>query len=135
MKTVTIKKAKLLGIITKNRTKHRAIFLEALDGWKAECIKEIARIHELAKADKINKSLVINLQKPEDHTREYDRATEMLKLEVSDKVVLSQEEFAHLVQDDWDWKRHFLVSNSRYSSTANLALGGGDDDEGYGGVR
>lgn len=118
MKNVKIEKAKVLEIVKANRDKHRAIFLEALDGWKAAVLKEVERLFNEAKADRINKSVFVNLPRPTDHTRDYDRAIQMLDLEVESVVTLSNEDFANLVQDDWDWRNQFLASNSAYSGTA-----------------
>lgn len=127
MKSVAVKKAELIKIIKENREKHHAIFIEALEGWKKECIKELSKWYDEAKSGRISKTIFISIQRPEDHTREYDRALKMLEMEVGDTVTISADDFQHLVQDDWEWKHQFLASNSRYSATATSLMNGEEE--------
>ena len=55
---------------------------------------------------------------PVDQTADYDRALQMLKMEVSKDVELTEQEFMELVQDNWSWKRQFSLSNASLSATA-----------------
>lgn len=127
MKQVTVHKAKLVDRILKNRRAHRAIFEEALDGWKKKAISVTEKLYEDARAGRLSR-VQFYLPRPEDHTAEYDRALEMLGMEVGDTVTIGQEDFAHFVQDDWGWKREFMLASSAYSASARASLGVDADD-------
>ena len=115
MKEVRIHKAKLLEIVTKNRGEHRQIFLDAQKAYRD---KAIAVLDEQLKLAREGAPFVLNkiteLSAPEDHTKDYDRAIEMLELSVDDVITLSTSDFANLVQDLWGWSRQWAMSNSAY---------------------
>ena len=62
----------------------------------------------------VNFVLLYELDQPMDKTEEYDRVIEMLKMEVSEVVEISQGEFRNFVQDKWDWTERMLISNTKY---------------------
>lgn len=113
MKSVRVKKIELLDRVGKNRKAHRDRFLKALDGWKKEAVRVLEDAYESAKSGKLEDVRVF-LQRPDDHTDEYDRAIEMLAMEVSDEVEIDADDFAHLVQDRWDWMSQFMTSTAYY---------------------
>jgi len=122
MQTVKIEKAALLAIVRENREKHRAIFLEAQEGFRAQAIAELDRLLENAKAGRrIPRSW--SMLAPVDQTKEYDRVLKMLEMSVDDIVELSQHDFARYVMDDWEWREQFLASNARYSKMAEDIVG------------
>lgn len=117
MQTVKIKKDELLGIVRTNREQHRAIFLEAQVGFRAQAVAELDNMLERAKAGgRIPRSW--SLLAPIDQTKEYDRVLKMLEMSVDDVIELSQIDFARYVMDDWEWREQFLASNARYSKMA-----------------
>lgn len=120
MKTVNVDKARLREIVARNRDTHRAQFEESLDGWHRAAIAELDRLLTDAKANRINR-VYVNLPRPEDHTLDYDRVLEMLDMSVDDVVELSEQEFAHFVQDNWGWKNQWLISNSGYSTSVSAS--------------
>lgn len=121
MEKVTVNKAEALAILKTNRAKHRDIFLEALDGYGKEATKILTqRLEEVKKGSR--KQIYISLPEPSDHTKDYDRAIKMLEMNISDTVMLSEQDFNNYVMDDWNWKQQFLQSNSMYSATATAAL-------------
>lgn len=127
MKNMKFAVTDLLGIITENREKHRAIFLEAQTGYRAAVIAELdKRLKEAQSGKKI--SQMNFYREPEDHTRDYDRVIKMLGMCSESHVELNEDEFGQYVMDDWQWKRQFLLSNSAYSTTATAALLAQGDD-------
>ena len=113
MKQVTVKKDELLEILRKNRTAHRAIFLEAQEGFKKEVIRELeARLENSRKGKHIE--LFISLDEPVDQTKDYDRAIRMLEMSVNSNAELTETEFSQYVLDDWSWKGQFTSTNSKY---------------------
>jgi hypothetical protein len=121
MEEVTIKKDEVLSVLKANRTNHRKIFEEALEGYKKKMIETLENSLADARAGKLT-TLHISLPKPQDQTRDYDRAIKMLEMSIADSVTLSEQDFACYIQDDWMWKRQFLTSNAFYSGSATMAL-------------
>ena len=117
MQNIVIKKAKLLNILKENRGKHEAIFEEALAGYRTKALELLEdRIKRLRKGEMIK--MIFQMQEPQNQCRDYDRIIRMLELSEGATVTLNEQDFAQYVQDDWNWKRSFLVSNSLYSATA-----------------
>jgi len=59
--------------------------------------------------------LHINLPRPEDHTKDYDRVIGMLNVSEDDLVVITSREFQQYYEDEWTWKGTHteLLSNYR----------------------
>jgi hypothetical protein len=121
MNTVTVKVADLSKIVRENRGKHRAIFEEVLVNYKKQWIAELERMLTRVKRGKVINQYIA-LPVPKDHTRDYDRILKMLDMHTGETVVISQQDFARYVQDDWEWKREFYTSASNYSDTAKATL-------------
>lgn len=117
MHRITVKKDDLRKAIQKNRDGHRAIFEEAVEGYRKEAVKllegHIARI----KSGKVLR-VSVSLPEPSDHTSDYDRILAMLDMSVDDEILLDENDFAAYVMDDWVWKSQFITTNSAYSAMA-----------------
>lgn len=118
MDEITVRKDELLKVLKKNRGDHRDAFEKALDGWFETAKAEIERLRDEAKKGKL-KQVHLVLPRPEDHTVDYDRAIQMLEMDIEETVVLRVDEFAQYVQDDWGWKRSWTVSNSGYMAASS----------------
>lgn len=113
MENVKINKIELLTKIKENLTKHRAVFEEALEGYKKEVIKTLeSRLEDARKGRRIN--LRIELVEPVDQTKEYQKVIKMLEMSVDNVIELSEYEFSCYVLDDWRWKDQFIASTSSY---------------------
>jgi hypothetical protein len=120
MDSVTIKRTVLLKKIKANREAHRAVVKKALAGYRARAIIEFEHQLKLAKQGKaFRRSL--NLVKPEDHTKNYDRVIQMLELSASRVITLRERDFIRYVSDEWEWTDDFALSTSAY-------LGGREDN-------
>ena len=126
MGVVKVKKAALLATVTENRDKHRAIFLEAVQGFRAKAIELLEQRLEDARAGR-RIDIYINLPTPVDQTREYNKIIRMLEMSVDDEAELTQTEFAQYVMDDWTWKKQFSHTNSMYTVAAMSDSPVGDD--------
>jgi hypothetical protein len=51
-------------------------------------------------------------------TKDYDRVLKMLDMTTDEVVVLSEDDFAQYVMDEWQWKEQFSQINSTYSARA-----------------
>jgi hypothetical protein len=112
--TVTVKKAELLEVLTKNREQHRDTFEKALLGWKKKVTDVLAEAYDDAQTGKRYQNY-ISIEQPTDQTRDYDRVIKMVQMSVSDTVMLTREHFACYVMDDWKWKDQFTRSTSMYT--------------------
>jgi hypothetical protein len=116
MESVTVLKADLIKKVTKNRKKHRAIFLKAQEAYRAEVINLLdQRLKAARDGKKIN--LVFRLPEPVDYTDSYDTALEMLSWETGDEIVLDEQTFKSLVLNQWSWTGLFAASTASYLAT------------------
>jgi arginine utilization protein RocB len=117
--SVTAKTKTVLDTLKKNRELHSRVAQEAIDGFadKAEAAlkRRIAEVRE----GKV-RHLTFQLKPPQDHTKVYDTAIQMLELhlETSEEVELDSQQVTTLVMDRWSWSSGFWGSNKAYSGTA-----------------
>lgn len=120
MKSITTNKTRVLGEIRKNRSQHRKIFEEAIEGYRKQMIEELeARIYALKAGRSVEHHFRFVV--PEDHTKDYDRVIQMLEMEVNEEIELDERSFACYVMDDWDWRRDFISNATSYGSVAAAA--------------
>ena len=116
MKT-TVMIEDLLVILKKNRDEHNKLYKEALDGYIEEAKKAIGqKLQKLLDGKVVGLSFSLNV--PTDHTAEYNTVIGMLEMTTDDEITLDAQEYQMFVEDEWDWQRHFLLSNSTYSTGA-----------------
>lgn len=113
--TVVVQKDKLVETLTANRDAHRAIFEEALEGYKTRSIELLEEHIERIKKGKVER-IMVSLPVPEDHTDDYDRALTSLEWSIFDEVELSMREFDQYVRDNWSWKGEFTATTSLYNN-------------------
>lgn len=114
---VRVKKDDLEEIVKKNAAEHRAIFEEALDGWQKAVTAALEEAVADAKAGKGYK-IHLGLQKPEDHSKEYNQVLKMLEMSQDEELELNSHEFSCYVMDEWGWQAAFLMSSSSYGSSS-----------------
>ncbi len=116
MNTIKVNKQELLAILKKNRDNHHAVFEEAFEGYRKESI----RIHEEnLKTLKGNKRVIVAFYEtaPQDHTADYNVVIRMLEMDVGNTVDLNQQQFTNYVDDNWNWKQQWTISNSKYAAS------------------
>lgn len=115
--TSKIKREEILGVLRANREKHKAIFEEAQQGYRAACIKALDE--RLADA-KAGKPIVLHfgLIEPINQTKDYDRAIRMIEMSTDPEITLDEGEFENFVLDRWHWKKQWAHSNLGYTSGA-----------------
>lgn len=119
MQKVAVKRDDVLGVLRTNKEDHSRIYNEALEQYKKTVCEVLTKALAAAqRKDDVDFAEIVGLSKPFNHLKEYDRAIKMLEMSTDERVELTQQEFSQLVMDDWGWQRQFLVSNSRYSSSA-----------------
>lgn len=115
MEVVVVKKDALASTLQENRDKHRAIFEEALEGYKTRSVELLEEHIERIRKGKVERILV-SLPVPEDHTDDYNRALTSLEWSIFDEVELSMREFDMYVRDNWTWKGEFTATTSMYNN-------------------
>lgn len=114
MENVEVRKDELLEKLNANRADHRSIFEEALEGFQREAEAELKlQLDMLSKG--LRRDIKVVKPVPVDHTRDYDRAIQMIEMSVSPTIALSERDFAMYVMDDWGWQGQFL--SNVYGST------------------
>jgi hypothetical protein len=126
MPNYSFNKTEVLNTLRANRENHRAIFEEALEGYRKFAIKEFENRIKAIKAGKM--VYYVSLTQPSDHTKDYDRIISLLEMAEGDFIPLDERQFAQYIQDDWDWKQQSLTANSTYSMTASRQLADTDED-------
>lgn len=123
MKNVRIKWEELLAIVKANREKHLSAWAVSVEGWIKETAERLAE-EALVFQDAVdnNYPLCVELSrfdsKPVDHLRDYDRLIKMIELTDETHIELTEVEFDQYVNDEWNWKREFNLSNSKYGAIA-----------------
>lgn len=101
--------------------------MEARAGY-AKRAREVL-LEELAKLESMpDRVVVFSLRAPQDHTKVYDTAIQMVELHPEPTVVLDSGEVRTLIMDEWDWKQAFLRANRPYSGTARSLVHDQDED-------
>lgn len=128
--TITVNKAELLAKMRENRTKHRKVFEDALQGYRThamEVLEEHLKDLEKGRIPEIRVTLV----RPQDHTKDYDRVIGMLEMDKGSEFPLDEHTYARYVDDDWDWKRQWLRMSNHYAAGSTQAAYGVVEDDDY----
>ncbi len=117
MMRATMQVSELIGTLKANRGAHRELFVKALVGFRRLTIQRFEKNIALLKEGKMPETY-FNLPTPQDKTKEYDRVIAMVAHHQGDTIDLTEEDYAHYVQDDWDWKVAVFATNSTYAAGA-----------------
>jgi hypothetical protein len=124
---IVAKTKDVLAALIKNRERHQKIVAEARVGY-ARRARE-ALLEQLKRLESGKATIVVfSLTAPQDHTKVYDTAIEMMRMHTGKTVPLDSGQVRTLMMDEWDWKRHFLMANSAYSGTAAAEYSPSDDE-------
>ncbi len=111
-RTIKVNKSKLIEKIKENKEAHIKAYAKAVVAYKKEALSQLAEITKKVKSGDMNVHL--NLTTPVDNRKNYDKIIDMFAWEVEDVVELEQNEFNEYVQDETEFARHALMSNSMY---------------------
>jgi hypothetical protein len=114
LQEVRLDKKVLIAKLTENRDNHRAVFIEALEGYHKAVVKALETQLADAKAGRKYQPNVA-LPVPQDHTADYNQALDLLQMSLDDELVLTAREFSQYVRDDWGWKPDFITTASSYT--------------------
>ena len=111
-RTIKVNKAKLIEKIRENKAAHEVAYVNAVEAYKKEALKQLTELTKLAANGDLN--LKLNLITPIDNRKNYDKIIDMFEWEVEIEVELEQQEFNEYVQDETEFARHAMMSNSMY---------------------
>ena len=114
MKQITVQKSDLIHILIKNMASHK----EEFEGNKKKYLTALQTKLRVARDDVASgkmPDLHFGLPEPTAHTKDYQRAIDMLNMDIEKTVVISLEEYQKYIEDDWDWKFDFNRTNAFYN--------------------
>ena len=109
---IKVKKSDLIAKIQENKERHIESYEKAVIAYKKEALKQLAEITK--KVEEVDMKVRLELTTPIDNRDNYDKIIDMFNWEVEDIVELEQSEFNEYVQDETDFARIALHSNSMY---------------------
>jgi len=109
---IKVKKADLIAKIQENKAKHIEAYAKAVIAYKKEALKQLTDL--IQKVEGGDMKVRLELTTPVDNKDNYDKIIDMFNWEVEDIVELEQSEFNEYVQDETDFARIALHSNSMY---------------------
>lgn len=114
---IPVKKVDLIKHLKKNRALHRKQFEAAHAGYRKAILEKVAQMYDDAKKG-LDIQHFIQLDVPEDHTKDYDRLIGMLEMSIDKTVLITQQEYSQYVLDDWGWKENFTKVSTAYAVQA-----------------
>ena len=111
-RTIKVKKADLIARIEENKETHIVAYAKAVEAYKKEALKQLAELTK--RVENGDMTVKLNLTTPVDNRKNYDKIIDMFNWEVEDIVELEQSEFNEYVQDETEFARHAMMSNSMY---------------------
>jgi len=114
MDKIKVSKEELLNKVRSNREEHVKDYQEALVAYKEKAIKAIEQL--LADAKNGNIGHHVDVVKPREFIKDYDRAIEMIRMSVDTVLELSFQDFDQWVMNNWTWQESFKNSTGLYKS-------------------
>lgn len=116
MDNIKVDKVELLKTIRKNREDHARDYTEAVTIYREKAVKAIEQMLENAKNGHIVHS--IDVVRPKEFLKDYDRAIEMVRMSVDTQIELSYQDFDQWVMNNWTWQESFKNSTGFYKTHA-----------------
>jgi uncharacterized protein YggE len=113
MEKVRVKPANLIEKLEENFKRHKEELKKAQADYiaKAQIVLD-SRLRKIKAGEVVH--LSFDISPPDDHTEDYERAIEMLKMSEDETVTITATQFAAFVQDKWNWKNSFISKNNSY---------------------
>ena len=127
IRTVKVKKARLMETLRSNLEIHRKEYKEARAGFeeaRRHAYSELSKASQHASDADSEKARqdaaqswnnVMRLDDPKDHSESYEQAIALMEWETRDEIELSINDFESYVRDRWDWQHHFKMSHANYA--------------------
>lgn len=125
---VTVRVVDILEALRTNREAHIEMYEEAVEGYRERCEEELINRLEKVRDGKLT-NLAFNLQPPKSHVKDFDRLIRMFEMTTEHEIALSEGQFKCYVENEWDWSRNWVLSNSSYSSTIAIEAANYSDQQ------
>ena len=112
-KTYTVKKDELLSKLKENKTKHIAIFKDAMVKYKKKAAERLASTLKKVESGKKFSLSFADIPKPVTYEKEYDKVIGLLTMSIASEIDITASEYTCYVLDDWTWKQHFFSNTTR----------------------
>ena len=113
MQQITVLRADLQKTLTINHENHVKAYKLALAGYQKEALRQIDEMRAKLVEDPAFRVILTEMP-PQNHGEDYLRALRMLDMATGDVVQITHDDFTRYVDDDWDWKHGWSVSNAKY---------------------
>lgn len=121
MNEINVLKLELVNCLVENRDNHQKVYDEAMEGYRKAVIKALRKA--LIKAEEGRKIITyFNLERPESHIDDYDRALAMLNMSCDETIKLNAVQFDQYVRDIWSWSGSFSTTSSSYTSSSSRRI-------------
>lgn len=121
--TIKVNKTKLLTSLAQNKAKHVADYKQAMQGWKKEVMEIVIReannlsnTSDFSSFIRRNNPIFDISAAPVSRESDYNQAIEMLEYCSDIEIELQTHQYNAYVKDEWNWKSHWNLSNSKYLS-------------------
>jgi len=111
---VVVKKDILLSTMRDNLKAHKAEVEELLELRITKAIGYFRDQVSLILVDGWEPETEIKFPIPVDNSRAYEKAISMVEMDIREEIELTGDQFDKLIQDNWDWKSHFLNVSGMY---------------------
>lgn len=131
MRDVTVNRKELLDKIEQNKSEHAKNYRIVESQFKTDLAGFLGSLEGLAihMAEQLQRGTVPDVKqgvyaldwpiRPQEHSKDYDKALTMIGMSVDDQIKLTDRQFTQLVLDEWDWKDDFNSTMLHYSNKAN----------------
>ena len=112
---VIVDKGNLIMVLLQNQHSHREVYEKATVIFREKATRALEDLIEKVQSGE-HVSLVVPMLVPEDHTADYERAIRMLQMHTEDTIQLSEEAYARLVDDEWEWTQRWFQNTLSYTN-------------------
>jgi len=113
---VNIRVATLVEALQNNLNEHRRNYEKAVKVYFADLTTAFGKIADSVAKGDLKADHTLNMQKPVNNEKEYNKYINMLLQAEAETVEISAEEYSCIVDDNWSWAIQAALLNNSYSS-------------------
>lgn len=113
--SVNVDRHQLIQALRDGLETHKVEYVEAIKDYEKAVVKFLEEATERAKRRNFN-DLVLRLQKPENHEKDYTNVIELLEVSVDETIQLDADSFRAYYKGEWGWKASFGLAASSLKS-------------------
>lgn len=130
VKTILIERSRLQATLSTNLETHKKEYAEARRGYEEKRLELLRKHAEAAlfaskrenqteaarKAVHESYNEFSRLEKPHDHSNDYEQAIALMEWETRKEIEISIPDFERFVRDNWNWKAQFKNAHMSYTT-------------------